>query len=78
MNKRELVDECAKILERPNVSKWYTENLEGKPQGDTLRQLVDAISYNPESRSHSLTVEEAIAIALIVGLQFTEKFQGVK
>ena len=66
--KRELVRQCAEILARPNVSKWYSENLEGKPQGDILDQLETA------THNGQLSPREIIAIALIVGLQFKEKF----
>jgi hypothetical protein len=66
--KRELVKQCAEILARPNVTKWYKENLEGKPQGDILKQLESAIYHT------QLSSEEIIAIALIIGLQYSEKF----
>jgi hypothetical protein len=72
VTKQELVHQCARILERPKVSKWYEDNLEGQPQGDILKQLVDAVGCS------DLSVEETVAIALVVGLQFMEKFPGVK
>ena len=69
--KKKLLKECAKTLEKPNVSKWYAKKLEGKPQGDTIKTLEKAIV------KRELLPREALSVALIVGYQWNVKFEGV-
>jgi hypothetical protein len=71
MKKEELLKECTKVLERPNVSAWYRENFEGKPQSETIKTLNSAIL------SCKLSVYEGLCICLIVGVQWNDKFEGV-
>jgi hypothetical protein len=71
MKKEELVKECAKILEKPKVAKWYDEKLETKPQSETINELEKAITKG------ELTLREALSICLIVGVQWNVKFEGV-
>jgi hypothetical protein len=69
--KIELLKECAKIMQTPAVAKWYEENLEKKPQYETINSLQCGVE------SGKLTIREALSIALIVGVQWNEKFEGV-
>ena len=72
MNKKnELLKKCAKIFKQTHVENWYRKNLEGKPQHDTINVLEKAV------QNKELTVKEALSIALIVGVQWYEKFEGV-
>jgi len=71
LKKAELLKECFNIFKTQKVSKWYTENLESKSQSETLKSLEKAVVKN------ELTIYEALAIALIVGIQWYEKFEGV-
>jgi hypothetical protein len=69
--KIDLLKKCKKIMERPHVIGWYEENLSGESQKYTLDRLNNAYldSY--------LTLEEVLAIAFIVGLQWNVKFKVV-
>jgi len=69
--KEELIKECAKILQSPKVSKWYKEYLEAKSQVYTIDSLEFGVSRG------KLTLREALSIALIVGVQWNIKFEGV-
>lgn len=71
MKKIELLKACVEILERPKVSQWYSENLEKKSQSDTINSLVDGVSKG------KISIREALSIALVVGAQWNEKFEGV-
>jgi hypothetical protein len=69
-NKSELLKECVYIMTRRRVKKWYKENLDTKPQVETLDTLQRGII------SENLTTKEALAIALITGVQWNIKFEG--
>ena len=69
--KNKLLKECLKVMQKDYVSKWYKENLETKPQIETINVLVNGVF------SEDLTVEDALSIALIVGIQWDVKFKGV-
>ena len=69
--KKELLKECIKILENPKVERWCKENLEGRSQYETVNSLQDGVS------SGQLSIREALSIALVVGVQWNEKFEGV-
>jgi hypothetical protein len=71
MKKNELLKECAKQLNQPNIKAWYQKNLTGKPQYKTINALTEAIEKK------ELSLKEALSIALIVGVQWKEKFVGV-
>ena len=71
MKKDRLLKECAEILQRPRVAKWYKENLEHKSQAETINSLLKAVSKD------ELTITEALSICLIVGLEWDVKFKGV-
>lgn len=71
-NKNELLKECAKILQSSKVSKWYKKHLESEPQYETINELAFGVFQE------ELTVREALSIALIVGVQWNIKFEGVK
>jgi hypothetical protein len=70
--KNELVKECTEIIQRPSVIVWYDKNMKDAPQYDTIKTLMKAI------RRNDLTLEEALSILLIVGIQWNVKFDGVK
>ena len=67
--KRELVKECIKILQKPKIEQWYQENLEKRSQYETVNSLEDGVS------SGRLSIREALVIAIVVGLQWNEKFE---
>jgi hypothetical protein len=69
--KMEFLKECVKVLEEGDGAKWYDENMKGKAQSETINDLEHGIS------SGKLTIREALSIALIVGVQWNEKFEGV-
>ena len=69
--KIELLKECAWLMKKPSVELWYKENMESDPQADTVKALATGVS------SGKLTIEEALSIALIVGVQWEVKFEGV-
>ena len=69
--KSELLKEVVLTMARPNIQKWYAEKLETRPQAETINALVDGIN------SRELTNREALAIAMLVGVQWNEKFEGV-
>jgi len=71
MKKNELLKECAKIFEKPSVEQWYEENMRGKPQAETINDLERGV------KSGKLSLRDALSIALIVGVQWYEKFEGV-
>lgn len=68
MKKRELLKECARILETPEVTAWYKKNLESQSQGKTINTLEKAV------KSGEISLRAALCIALIVGVQWDEKF----
>ncbi len=70
--KADLLKECVKIMQKASVEKWYKENLETKPQVETIQTLLTGIN------SQLLSVEEALSIALVVGVQWDTKFEGVQ
>ena len=70
MHKKELLKECADQIRKPEVAKWYKENLETKSQYDTINALEAAIL------NKRLSAREALSIALIVGVQWDIKFKG--
>ena len=68
--KKELLKECIKILKNnKKVEQWYQENLENRSQHETINSLQDGIS-----KGH-LSIREALVIAIVVGLQWNEKFE---
>ena len=70
--KKELLKECIEILKKnPKVERWYQENLENRPQKETINSLQNGVS-----KGH-LSIREALSIAIVVGLQYYEKFEGV-
>jgi len=71
MKKKELLQECKEIMMSPKVEKWYKENLETKPQYETINSLEKAVGNN------ELTIREALSLCLIVGSQWNVKFEGV-
>lgn len=71
MEKEELLKECINVFRTTKVMEWYKENLEKKPQYETINSLEIAVSNG------KLTVREALSIALIVGVQWNVKFEGV-
>ena len=71
MNKRELLKECVAVLKTRKVNQWYKENLEGNSQGESINSLEVAVSND------KLSIREALSVALVVGIQWDEKFKGV-
>jgi hypothetical protein len=58
-------------MKHPRVSNWYEKNMMNKSQVDTIDVLLNGINAN------ELTTKEALCIALIVGVQWDVKFEGV-
>lgn len=69
--KKEVLKQCAKIMSSPIVARWYKENMEGQPQANTIETLTTGVA------SKALRIEEALSIALIIGVQWNVKFEGV-
>jgi hypothetical protein len=69
--KNQALKDCVKVMKRPNVAEWYKENMESKKQLNTVSALREAVHLG------KLTVEEALSIALVVGVQWNVKFEGV-
>lgn len=58
-------------MKQSHIEMWYAEKLEGKNQGDTINSLEKAVQIG------ELTINEALSIAFVVGLQWNVKFKGV-
>jgi hypothetical protein len=69
--KDELLKECLEIMKRPSIEKWYNQNLKGKPQCNTINSLIVGIITD------KISTKEALALALVIGIQWNEKFEGV-
>jgi len=69
--KNELLKKCANIFKQTHIEMWYRENLHGKPQYDTINALEKGV------QNKELGIKEALSIALIVGVQWNVKFEGV-
>lgn len=70
MSKKRLLNECKSTLLKPKISKWYLENLDTKPQSETINTLETGISKK------EISIREGLSIALIVGAQWTMRFEG--
>ena len=62
---------CIEVLNSPSVEKWYETNLETMPQSNTIPTLEKGIEKG------EITTREALSICLLVGLQWSVKFEGV-
>jgi len=69
LRKNALLKECVKILQTPKVSRWYSSVLEKTSQAETITKLEVAIEMR------NLTPREALAITLVTGVQWNEKFE---
>jgi hypothetical protein len=58
-------------MQKASVTQWYDENLKGKPQVETINSLSHGIA------SGKLSIDEALSLALVIGYQWNEKFEGV-
>ena len=65
-----ILQDLKKILQIPKVEQWYEENMKDDNQGNTIKVLAQAVSKS------TLTTEEAIGIAFLIGFQWNEKFEG--
>ena len=68
-SKNVLLKECLLTLKKPHVEKWYLANMKGKPQVETIKQLLNGIVEG------TLTLKDALQIALIVGYQWNINFK---
>lgn len=68
LRKKEAIKKVIEVVRRTNVNAWYGKNMENKPQANTVNQLLSGITEG------DLTIEEALNIALLVGIQWNEKF----
>jgi len=68
--KEELTKEIAKLLQQPLIEDFYKRYLENDSQGNTIITLTTGV------KSGKLTIEQALSIALIVGIQWEVKFEG--
>lgn len=71
MKKDRLLKEAVEVLKKPHVEKWCDKNLKGRSQADTIKDLLRGI------KESKLTVEEALYVIFVVGLQWDVKFEGV-
>jgi len=69
--KDELLKELLEIMKRPNVEQWYNKNLKGKPQCNTINSLIVGIITD------KISTKEALTLALVTGIQWNVKFEGV-
>ena len=72
VKKSELLRECGEIFNQPHIVAWYEKNLTGESQYYTIEILESGVI------TKELTVKEALAICLIIGVQWFVKFEGVK
>jgi len=68
--KAELLKEIVLMTAHPKIQKWYNLNLETTPQAETIDNLVKGIDKK------EITVREALALALLTGVQWNVKFEG--
>jgi hypothetical protein len=68
--KAELLKEIVLMIAHPKIQKWYNLNLETTPQAETIDNLVKGIDKK------EITVREALALALLTGVQWNVKFEG--
>jgi hypothetical protein len=65
---KEMLKKCRKILITDKVAEWYTENLEGDKQENTIETLLKGIEKG------KITIIQALYLAWLVGFQWNEKF----
>lgn len=68
MKKSEMLKQIKEYVSDPDLQKWYATNLEGKPQGNSIADLSFGILKG------EITVNQGLALAILVGFQWTEKF----
>lgn len=69
--KKKLLEESMEVMQKVHVQVWYRNNLEGKNQYYTIQRLREGVRHG------HLSISEALCIALVVGLQWNVKFEGV-
>jgi len=69
--KKELLIKCKQTMQKPKIQKWYSENLEGKPQYETINFLKTGVLQK------EISLQDALEFALIIGVQWNIKFKGV-
>lgn len=68
--KSELLKEVVLMISAPKIQKWYNENLETNPQAETIDSLEKGVL------TKQITIREALALSLLVGVQWNEKFDN--
>ena len=63
-----LIDDVKEVMTHPGAIAFYEANLTGAPQKDTIKALAQGL------RNGELTIEEALSVAFLVGLQWKVKF----
>jgi hypothetical protein len=69
IKKNDLLKECLEVMKRLDIVAWYDKNLKDKPQYYTIATL------NAGVVSGALTVKEALALALVIGIQWNTHFE---
>lgn len=68
LKKDVLIQRVREVMQRPGVNSWYEKHLTGQPQENTITEAEQGFADG------SLTFEEALSIAFLVGLQWNESF----
>jgi hypothetical protein len=66
--KQELEKELAETLSQPIIEDFYKQYLENDSQGNTVITLETGV------KNGKITIEQALKIALLVGIQWKERF----
>ena len=61
---------AAKIFEIPRVEQWYSDVMETRPQAESVADLTKGVADG------RITISEAVSMALVIGFQWNEKFEG--
>lgn len=72
IEKKKLLKECLDIFRKPNVEEWYKKNLKEKNQYYTINSLEKGV------QTKELSIREALALALVIGVQWNVNFEREK
>ena len=66
--KKELEEQIMKVMQQPMIEEFYKKYMENYSQGDTIITLEAGI------KNGMITSEQALMIALLVGIEWREHF----
>jgi hypothetical protein len=71
MNKKEMMKKALEVFTSDRVQKWYSANLEGNNQGNTIDQVGHGVMHG------EISMTDGLVILFIIGYQWNEKFEEV-